>query len=429
MKQLKKNSEGLTVQYAQLALRRAGKDPGILDGYFGARTEAATVAFQREQGIAADGIIGPTTWARMFPYLTGYRLYRVRQGDTYTSIANRFSSNVEAIRIANPSVVPEAIPIGTELTVPLSFPVSTWDVPYSSLLGGLVLDGLAARYPKLRLEPYGRSVLGRELTSAAFGTGTVAVGINASHHANEWITTPLTLRMLEAYLYAEAYDTLLFGFDARDLFSRTRLVLNPLVNPDGVDLVTGYLEANDPAFQRAMGFAGDYPRIPFPNGWKANINGVDLNLGYPAGWERARELKFAQGFTRPGPRDYVGRAPLTEPENVALADLTRREQFYMAIAYHTQGAEIYWRYLGRAPKGAEEIVAAFADVSGYTPADPVEFSSYAGYKDWIIDSFDAPGFTIEAGRGDNPLPLSSLPQLYRENIGILMNSLAFAANA
>ena len=34
--------------------------------------------------------------------------------------------------------------------------------------------------------------------------------------------------------------------------------------------------------------------------------GVDLNLQFPAGWEQAKEIKFAQGFTSPAPRDYVG---------------------------------------------------------------------------------------------------------------------------
>ena len=44
----------------------------------------------------------------------------------------------------------------------------------------------------------------------------------------------------------------------------------------------------------------------FQVGWKANINGVDLNLQFPAGWENAKEIKYAQGFNRPTPRDFVG---------------------------------------------------------------------------------------------------------------------------
>ena len=112
-----------------------------------------------------------------------------------------------------------------------------------------------------------------------------------------------------------------------------------------------------------------------------------------------------------------------------MAALTQAHAFCMTVAYHTQGREIYWRYDGFAPEGADRIAAAFAAASGYAVADPAAFSGYAGYKDWFIDAFRRPGFTVEAGEGQNPLPLGDLPDLYRENIGIFANSLALACNA
>ena len=424
---LRYGDKGVFVRYLQLALKRAGYKTGEIDGIYGRRTLAALTAFQQENGLAADGIAGRLTWSALYPYLAGYRPHVTASGDSYYKLAKRYGTSVTAIERANPSYQAANLPVGVTLVIPLDFSVVSFEVPYSSALTRIVLDGLAARYPFIHLSSIGVSVMGKKLHCAALGTGGREIACNASHHANEWITTPLTLRFLEEYTAAVAADGLIYGFSARALYEATVLYITPLVDPDGVDLVTGALPKDDSWYRQAEALAAYYPSIPFPNGWKANIVGVDLNLGYPAGWEEARRIKFAAGYTRPGPRDYVGTAPLTEPENIAMYEFTLAHDFRLTLSYHTQGSVIYWKYDGYEPARSRVIADAFAQASGYLVEDTPFASGNAGYKDWFIQTYDLPGYTIEAGRGVSPLPLSDLPKLYRENEGIFALALLLSA--
>lgn len=156
-------------------------------------------------------------------------------------------------------------------------------------------------------------------------------------------------------------------------------------------------------------------------GWKfLKSRGVDLNLQFPANWERAREIKFEQGFTSPAPRDFVGTAPLVAPEAIAMYRFTLAHNFRLILAYHTQGRVIYWRYLDFLPPASYYIGEQFAASSGYTLEDTPFASSFAGYKDWFLQNYNLPGYTIEAGLGNNPLPISQFNTIYAENEGILV---------
>ena len=247
------------------------------------------------------------------------------------------------------------------------------------------LRTLRREYPFLQVGTLARTAGGRPVQAARLGGGRARVLAAGVHHANEWLTGCLLLALLERYCRAVREGGSFGGFDARGLFDRSTLFCVPVVNPDGAALVTGEIAPDSPEYRAADAIARTHPELPFPAGWKANLAGRDLNLGYPADWEAARMRKAEKGFDGPAPRDYPGRFPLEQPECAALAALTD----------------------------------AFAAASGYRAAECPADSCRAGYKDWFIRRFDRPGFTIEAGRGENPLPASCLGGLIMENEPIL----------
>lgn len=296
------------------------------------------------------------------------------------------------------------------------------DIPTNSARCTTALAALAREFPFFRRERLGFSAYGRPIDALILGRGERRVMYSAAHHANEWITTPVLLKFAEEVGNALRAGGHIQDVPAADLLDAATIYLVPMVNPDGVDLVTGAIPPGSREYELAQNMASFYPEIPFPDGWKANLKGVDLNLQYPAGWEQARQIKFAQGYTRPGPRDYVGTAPLTQPEALALAQYTQRIDPALVLAYHSQGQVIYWQFEDYYVPGARELGEELARVSGYSLEDTPYNSSFAGYKDWFIQKFRRPGYTIEVGLGENPLPLSQFDEIYRDNEGILVTA-------
>lgn len=415
-------SRGAYVELLQLGLFRSGYLENI-DGIFGPKTESALKAFQQNFGLTPTGKTDDATWRYIYNYIRGYVLYTIKEGDTFWDISKRYGTTVRAITTANPDIESASLKVGQTIVLPFGYRVVPSNISYTFILTSLLSDGLAKRYPFIVKGQIGQSVMENPLISLKMGTGERKVFINASHHANEWITTPLVMTFLESYAIAYSRYDRIGGEDAIDLYEGATLYMVPLVNPDGVDLVNGVVTGS--FFEEAQKISKNYPAISFPSGWKANIKGTDLNLSYPALWEEARDIKFAQGFTSPAPRDYVGAAVLSAPESLAMFDFTNKTNFDLTISYHTQGGEIYYKFLDKVPPRGLEIGEEFARISGYELANVAYSSAFAGYKDWVIQDYNIPSYTVEAGRGVNPLPLSQFFDIYADNLGIMTQSLVY----
>ncbi|CAG9619296.1 M14 family metallopeptidase [Sutcliffiella rhizosphaerae] len=343
--------------------------------------------------------------------------YIVKPGETIEVIANLFNLPVDSIYLLNQNLRLSLPVAGDEILVPKRVVESVVqnNKPYDFHSLQRDISKLQEIYPFLSCSTIGQSVMGKPLLHLGIGKGSKKVHWNASFHANEWITSAVTMNLLNEYLLGLTNSTPIRGLSMEACYHQTRLSIVPMVNPDGVDLVV-----NGPPFQTKYDHLVKEINKNHQDfqGWKSNIRGVDLNKHFPANWMIEKERKEEKV---PSPRDYPGETPLTEPEAIAMAKLAEKEKFDLVVAVHTQGEEFYWGYEGLEPEVSCSIAYEFERVSTYKSVRYVD--SHAGFKDWYIQQFRKPGFTLELGKGINPLPLSQYGTIYQKTLGIFLASL------
>jgi len=217
----------------------------------------------------------------------------------------------------------------------------------------------------------GHSVLGRPIY--AFHVGEYhapQVIITGAIHAREWITALLVAELVKIY--------------------RTRdcggIYFVPLCNPDGVEIA---LDGGEPL-------------------WKANARGVDLNVNFDADWGRG-----AGNVREPGPENYIGEYPNSEPEVKALIDFTLAVEPCAAVAYHSKGELVYY-----ASAISKPLAERIGRITGYTPEQTK--NSTGGYCDWVTMRLGIPAVTIEVGSDDldHPIGADKLPEILEQNIAV-----------
>ena len=224
----------------------------------------------------------------------------------------------------------------------------------------------------------GKSLFGRNLYAVKLGCGAPVGIVQYAIHGREFITAEL------AFIHFK-----------RGLFQGSAWLL-PLVNPDGALLSERGLDSvkNVETKKRLLHWNGgtDFSL------WKANGRGVDLNVNFPARWgEGAKNVRVA------GSENFIGEQPFSEPETLALKSFTEEIRPDYTVSYHTKGEEIYWYFHQPDPKRDLFLAEILSRSTGYKIAYAA--GSVGGYKDWCIEKFSIPSFTIEAGREKFTHPL------------------------
>ena len=342
--------------------------------------------------------------------------YIIKDNDSFWTIAREENIPLDILELTNQDIDPSQLQIGQAIVLPRRVTEMVVDDVSSYTYEKMSADisELQLIYPFIMTHSTGTSVMGKEIIELQIGTGSKEVHLNGSFHANEWITTPIIMRFINQYVLSATNGLPIRDMPALPLYHATQLSVVPMVNRDGVNLVIEGISAAGVFSESVLAINQGSEEF---SGWKANINGVDLNNQYPALWEVEAQRKP----TTPQPRDFPGIEPLTEPEAIAMAVLAQDRNFIRMNAFHTQGKVIYWGFEGLEPPESYEIVNEYERVSGYTPIQYID--SYAGYKDWFIQEFKQPGFTVELGLGTNPLPIGQFDEIYEESLGIMLANL------
>ncbi len=266
---------------------------------------------------------------------------------------------------------------------------------------------LVGKYPFMRLERLGKTSMGREILSLEIGKRPAYTLYAAAFHGKERITAAVALRYAERICEAISVGGTVSGISVRRMLADRGMIIVPMVNPDGCDIAVngsrGCLPSPEKIERLCGGKFGD---------WNANGRGVDINRNFNAGWQIQRDTDAADGIVCAGPSRYGGHRPESEPETAALTSLCRRRSISCVMALHTQGEEIYWSYGDKTPPYAERMARILGASSGYTVCEPDKKAAHAGFKDWFISEFGRAGFTVELGRGVNPLSPEMLDYIY-----------------
>lgn len=265
---------------------------------------------------------------------------------------------------------------------------------------------ICSAYPFVKNEIIGFSHCRRKINALTVGSEENRVLFCAAFHGMESITTLILLKFFESCCQSVVNDSVLYKEKAVSELSDLGLCCVFCVNPDGVEIARRGSKSAMPFKLMIDAVTADTSR------WQSNAAGVDLNHNFDAGWEALKALELKNGIKRPAATRFGGNRPFSEPETKALKKFCEKNNFARAVAFHSQGREIYYDFGESTPKESLDFAKELALLCDYTVSKPEGLAVGGGFKDWFIERFSRPAYTVEIGLGENPLPFSDFPEEY-----------------
>ena len=268
---------------------------------------------------------------------------------------------------------------------------------------------LTYRYDFIDVSTLAYSILGKSIPLITLGKGEKSVLYIGSHHGMEWISSAILIRFINEYCEEYKRGGQIFGISTRFLNEARKIYIVPMLNPDGVEYSIHGVCRDHILYDRLVKMndgCEDFTK------WQANARGVDLNHNYNSGFEEYKLLERELGIFGGARSKFSGENSESEPETSALCNFVRFQGPEMVITLHSQGEEIYYTSGERCAPNSLSVGQIISRMTGYKLSKPEGTAAYGGFTDWFIQEFDKPSFTIECGKGENPLPFSDFDKIY-----------------
>lgn len=255
----------------------------------------------------------------------------------------------------------------------------------------------------LKVNVAGKSLDKRNLYYVTLGNAKAkkTVYVETSVHAREYMNTKFMMKVIENY--CRGYDTKKYqGKNYSTIFNKIKLVIMPMVNPDGVTISQyGPKKIRDTKLRQNL--------YKMKNGvvfreWKANARGVDINRNYAEGFSR-------EGAKAPGYKNYAGKKSVSEPETKAQISVVEKVKPNVVICYHQAGEVMYHRK-------RTKLSNMLYSMTKYTHiiSDEKQYGTFSDY----LDDRKILNCTLETGPVPAPVKSSRYKKIYKINKYVLV---------
>lgn len=249
---------------------------------------------------------------------------------------------------------------------------------------------LKAQYPVVRVKTVGKSVVGRSIYALEMGRDTAdIVLLLGTFWGTDAVSGLVLLQFMEQLAKGITRNQKVAGVDLLEIFRNRKIVVIPVVNPDGREICArgAHCGGLDSGRIRRLS-SGD------TGNWEANARGVDITRNFDFGFDQRKRREHRQGIYGPAPMGYGGTGPESEPETVAVADYCRRYKIQQALALYPGSGEIFWRSEEILLERSEQMANVLALCAGYDVEACVGHLVDTGFRNWFCKTVKRPAFDV-----------------------------------